>query len=190
MGTCWWSISWLLVTIQFVYGLPEPAARMMDDRLGQNSISMMEDDHPIQNLMYTDEMSMGGSSSYQMNVDGMGMADDHNSIVQEDESSESDLQVNIEIARTSQFSRCVKKNLKKYVTEYDDMMQCTVQYEEECHQIPKQVCNNVKINPKKVEKSYVQTICYNDNVGDGDGVVIKNKAGKHISLPFIFGPSY
>ena len=180
MGTCWWSISWLLVTIQFVFGLPEPAARMMDDRLEHNSILRMEDDRLGQNLMYTDEMSMGGRASGQMDVDGMGMADDYSSIVQDDESSESDLQVNIEIARSNQWSRCVRKNLKKYVTEYDDMMQCTVQYEEECHQVPKQVCNNVKVNPKKVEKTYVQTICYDDDVGDGDGVNIENKTGKHI----------
>ena len=72
---------------------------MEDDHLRQNSILRMEDGSLGRNLMYTDEMSMGGSSSEQKNVDGMGMADDYSSIVQEDESSESDLQVNIEIAR-------------------------------------------------------------------------------------------
>ena len=143
----------------------------------------MEEERHGQNLMYSDEMMMRGAAPQLMDVDGMGMADDYGTLMHDDDTS--DLQVNTKDVETvdvenNQWSRCVKKNLKKYVTEYDDMMQCTVQYEEECHQVPKQVCNNVKVNPKKVEKTYVQTICYDDDVGDGDGVNIENKTGKHI----------
>jgi len=61
------------------------------------------------------------------------------------------------------WSRCVKKNLINYVTEYENMMQCNVIYEQECHQVPKQVCSMTQINPKQIEKPYTQTICYNDN---------------------------
>merc|ERR1712227_1034170 len=73
----------------------------------------------------------------------------------------SDVQVRAEGSST--WSRCVKKNLINYVTEYENMMQCNVIYEQECHQVPKQVCSVSKIHPKQIEKPYIQTIYYNDN---------------------------
>ena len=76
----------------------------------------------------------------------------------------------------------MKKDMKKYVTEYENMMQCNVMYEQECHQVPKQVCSISKTNPKLIEKSYVQTICYNE-----DDANVDIKTGKfYIHLGLLF----
>ena len=144
----------------------------------------MEEERNGLNLMYSDKMLMRGRVPDMMDVDGMAMADDYGNLMQENDTS--DLQVNtkdVEIPENNQWSRCVKKNLKKFVTEYEDMMQCNVQYEKECHQVPKQVCSNLKVNPKQIEKAYIQTICYNDD--EGDGVNINNQAGKYYYIIFI-----
>ena len=81
---------------------------------------------------------------------------------------------------SSTSSRCVKKNIINYVTEYENMMQCNIIYQQECHQVPKQVCSITKINPKQIEIPYSQTICYNDDDDDGldAGKAIEGE-GKH-----------
>ena len=116
------------------------------------------EEHNGQKFLYSDEMLMLGGDSDFGNFDEQEMPD---ALIEEDESSESDLQVFTKAG--NQWSRCVKKNLKKYVTEFENVMQCNVMYEQECHQVPKQVCSVTKINPKQIEKSFVQTICYNDD---------------------------
>ena len=134
------------------------------------------EEHNGQKFMFSDEMMMLGGDK---DSNGQEMSDYDGTLNEEDESSESDLKVITKAG--NQWSRCVKKDMKKYVTEYENMMQCNVIYEQECHQIPKQVCSMTQINPKQIEKPYTQTICYNDN---DDAEDVPSKIGG--KLHFIF----
>ena len=158
MDLCCFIISCLLVTIHLSLGHPDPGSRM--------------EEHNGQKFMFSDEMMMLGGDK---DSNGQEMSDYDGTLNEED-----DLKVITKAG--NQWSRCVKKDLKKYVTEYENMMQCNVIYEQECHQVPKQVCSISKTNPKLIEKSYVQTICYNE-----DDANVDIKTGKfYIHLGLLF----
>ena len=151
MNVCWITFSVAWVTINQALGLPDPGLVEVQDRWKFNGTIIQPE---------PDEQRNPTNQQTHMH-------------------EVSDPKARKESSNT--WSRCVKKNLINYVTEYENMMQCNVIYEQECHQVPKQVCSMTQINPKQIEKPYTQTICYNDN---DDAEDVSSKIGG--KLHFIF----
>ena len=71
--------------------------------------------------------------------------------------------------------KCIRRQVMRYVTEYQEEMGCEVTYEPVCHtykEVPKEICTVKRINPVRRQKPYIQTFCFKPEEGDfSDGKI-------------------
>ena len=68
-----------------------------------------------------------------------------------------------------QGQKCIRRQVMRYVTEYEEEMGCEVTYEPVCHtykEVPKEICTVKRVNPVRRPKPYVQTFCFKPEEGD------------------------